>query len=129
VVQIENLGYVALSAANADEALIVLNGPREIDLLFTDMIMPGALNGRQLAERALLTRPSLRVLYTSGYTEETIIHYGRLDPGVQLLPKPYRRADLARMIRSALAAAPSQSGPEAAPASPSGRFAATRSAS
>jgi signal transduction histidine kinase len=126
VAQIENLGYVTLSAANAQEALSVLNGAHDIDLLFTDMIMPGVMNGRQLAEQALLTRPSLKVLYTSGYTDETIIHYGRLDPGVQLLAKPYRRADLARMIRSALStASATQSGLETAVASPVGRSAAS----
>jgi signal transduction histidine kinase/FixJ family two-component response regulator len=102
VAQIQNLGYVALSAANAAEALIVINGPQDIDLLFTDMIMPGVLTGRQLAEQALLVRPALKVLFTSGYTDDTIIHYGRLDPGVLLLAKPYRRAELARTIRSAL---------------------------
>jgi CheY-like chemotaxis protein len=60
------------------------------------------MNGRQLADEALRRRPSLKVLFTSGYTENTVIHYGRLDAGVLLLAKPYRNADLARMIRSAL---------------------------
>jgi signal transduction histidine kinase/FixJ family two-component response regulator len=100
--QIQSLGYVTLSAVNADEALVVINSAQTIDLLFTDMIMPGSMNGRQLADEALRRRPSLKVLFTSGYTENTVIHYGRLDAGVLLLAKPYRRADLARMIRSAL---------------------------
>jgi signal transduction histidine kinase/FixJ family two-component response regulator len=100
--QIRSLGYVTLSAVNADEALVILNSAPTIDLLFTDMIMPGSMNGRQLAEEALRRRPTLKVLFTSGYTENTVIHYGRLDAGVLLLAKPYRRADLARMIRSAL---------------------------
>ncbi|WP_296513669.1 ATP-binding protein [Rhodopseudomonas sp.] len=104
IAQIQNLGYLTLAAANAEEALVVVNSSQHIDLLFTDMIMPGALNGRQLADRALQCRPSLKVLFTSGYSDETIIHYGRLDPGVLLLAKPYRKGDLARMIRSALAA-------------------------
>jgi signal transduction histidine kinase/FixJ family two-component response regulator len=100
--QIQSLGYATLSAVNADEALVVINSAQTIDLLFTDMIMPGSMNGRQLADEALRRRPSLKVLFTSGYTENTVIHYGRLDAGVLLLAKPYRRADLARMIRSAL---------------------------
>ena len=100
--QIQSLGYVTLAAVNADAALVVINSAQTIDLLFTDMIMPGSMNGRQLADQALRRRPSLKVLFTSGYTENTVIHYGRLDAGVLLLAKPYRRADLARMIRSAL---------------------------
>jgi CheY-like chemotaxis protein len=100
--QIQSLGYVTLSAVNADEALVVIDSAQTIDLLFTDMIMPGSMNGGQLADEALRRRPSLKVLFTSGYTENTVIHYGRLDAGVLLLAKPYRNADLARMIRSAL---------------------------
>jgi hypothetical protein len=64
--------------------------------------MPGAINGRQLADAILKDRPGLKVLYTSGYTENAIIHHGRLDPGVLLLAKPYRKSDLARMVRKAL---------------------------
>jgi signal transduction histidine kinase len=102
--QIKSLGYVALTAANAAEALNVIDSPREIDLLFTDMIMPGAMNGRQLAEKALQRRASLKVLFTSGYSNAAIIHHGHLDAGVLLLAKPYHKSDLARMIRTALAA-------------------------
>jgi CheY-like chemotaxis protein len=64
--------------------------------------MPGSMNGRQLADEARRRRPSLGVLFTSGYTEDAVIHHGRLDPGVLLLAKPYRKSDLARMIRQAL---------------------------
>ena len=71
------------------------------DLLFTDVIMPG-MNGRQLADEILKVRPGLRVLFTSGYTENAIIHHGRLDEGVLLLAKPYRKSDMAIMIRKAL---------------------------
>jgi len=106
IAQIQTLGYLPLSAANAEEALVVIDSTQHVDLLFTDMIMPGALNGRQLANQAIQRRPSLRVLFTSGYSDDTIIHYGRLDPGVLLLPKPYRRADLALSIRRALDAEP-----------------------
>ena len=102
--QIQSLGYVALSAVNADAALVIINSAQTIDLLLTDMIMPGSMNGRQLSDAARRRRPSLRVLFTSGHTENTVIHYGRLDAGVLLLAKPYRKSDLARMIRAALAA-------------------------
>jgi FixJ family two-component response regulator len=70
--------------------------------LFTDVIMPGGCNGRDLAEAAAQRRPGLRVLFTSGYSEDAIVHHGRLDAGVLLLAKPYRKADLARMVRVAL---------------------------
>ena len=101
--QIESLGYATLAAVNAAEAMGVIDGPQQIDLLFTDMIMPGAMNGRQLADAALQRRAALKVLFTSGYSNEAIIHHGHLDAGVLLLAKPYRKSDLARMIRAALA--------------------------
>jgi Signal transduction histidine kinase len=100
--QIRSLGYQTLSAANADEALRAIKAEPAIDLLFTDVIMPGSMNGRRLAEEAVKIRSGLKVLYTSGYTENAIVHHGRLDPGVLLLAKPYRKPDLARMIRMAL---------------------------
>jgi hypothetical protein len=65
--------------------------------------MPGSMNGRQLAIEAQKRRPKLKVLFTSGYTENAIVHHGRLDAGVLLLPKPYISYDLARLIRTALA--------------------------
>jgi CheY-like chemotaxis protein len=102
VTQIQSLGYVTLAASNAVEALAVLDKTERIDLLFTDVIMPGSMNGRQLAVEALNRRPSLKVLYTSGYTENAIVHHGRLDAGVLLLAKPYRKSDLAKLIRTAL---------------------------
>jgi CheY-like chemotaxis protein len=101
--QIQSLGYATLAAVDAAAALIIINSPQQIDLLFTDMIMPGSMTGRQLADAALRRRASLKVLFTSGYTEDTVIHYGRLDADVLLLAKPYRKLDLARMIRTALA--------------------------
>jgi PAS domain S-box-containing protein len=100
--QVANLGYTTLEAANAAEALAILDNGTGIDLLFTDVIMPGAMNGRQLADEAVRRRPSLKTLFTSGYTENAIVHHGRLDPGVLLLAKPYRKVELARMIRVAL---------------------------
>jgi PAS domain S-box-containing protein len=102
VAQIESLGYAAVAAAGADEALDIIDQTAKIDLLFTDTIMPGGMNGRQLVDEALKRRPALKVLYTSGYSEDVVVHQGRLDPGVLLLVKPYRKTELARMIRVAL---------------------------
>jgi len=101
--QLHSLGYVTLDAANAAEALAIVEAGNEFDLLFTDVIMPGAMNGRQLANELQRRKPGLKVLFTSGYTENAIIHHGRLDTGVLLLAKPYRKSDMAVMIRRALA--------------------------
>ena len=100
--QIKSLGYTTFEAANAAEALKVIDQNPDIDLLFTDVIMPGPMNGRQLVEEAQKRRPGLKTLYTSGYTENAIVHHGRLDSGVLLLAKPYRKSELARMLRTAL---------------------------
>lgn len=102
VTQIKSLGYTTLAAANAAEALEVIDSAGTIDLLFTDVVMPGGTNGRELVDEAVKRRSTLKALYTSGYAEEAIIHHGRLDPGVLLLAKPYRKSDLARMLRKAL---------------------------
>jgi CheY-like chemotaxis protein len=102
VSQVASLGYTTLEAANAAEALEIIDKGGTIDLLFTDVIMPGAMNGRQLVDEALRRRPSLKTLFTSGYTENAVIQHGRLDPNVLLLAKPYRKGELARMIRVAL---------------------------
>lgn len=99
--QLTRLGYQVEEAENGAEALKRVQA-RPFDLLFTDVVMPGGMNGRQLAEAARLAQPGLRVLYTSGYTENAIVHQGRLDRGVSLLQKPYRRADLATAVRTAL---------------------------
>jgi len=104
ITQVRSLGYATLEAGNAAEALALIDRHPGIDLLFTDVIMPGPMNGRQLAIEAGKRRPGLKTLYTSGYTENAIVHHGRLDSGVLLLAKPYRKAELARMIRQALAA-------------------------
>ena len=100
--QIESLGYTTFEAANAGEALQIIDANPTLDLLFTDVIMPGEMNGRQLVDEALRRRPALKTLYTSGYTENAIVHHGRLDSGVLLLAKPYRKSELARMLRLAL---------------------------
>jgi YesN/AraC family two-component response regulator len=77
-----------------------------IDLLFTDVVMPGPLNGRKLADAAKKIDPDLRVLFTSGYTENAIVHHGQLDPGVELLSKPYTREELGAKLRRVLDARP-----------------------
>ena len=102
ITQIQSLGYTTLEASRASEALEIIDSPTPIDLLFTDVIMPGSMNGRQLVDTAIVRRPGLKTLFTSGYTENAIVHHGRLDTGVLLLAKPYRKTDLARMIRLAL---------------------------
>jgi PAS domain S-box-containing protein len=102
ITQLQSLGYKTLVAAEAAEALAIVDGGAAFDLLFTDVIMPGQMNGRQLAQEIARRRPSLKVLFTSGYAQNAISHHGRLDPGVLLLSKPYRRGDLARMLRLAL---------------------------
>ncbi|HUG98206.1 MAG TPA: PAS domain S-box protein [Gammaproteobacteria bacterium] len=101
--QLVALGYRVIIAGNGPEALAIVRRRDDIDLLFTDVVMPGGMNGRQLADAVLSIRPGVRVLYTSGYSENAIVHHGRLDPGVHLLGKPYRRSELAAKVREALA--------------------------
>jgi signal transduction histidine kinase len=97
------LGYRVLEAEDGARALAVLDSGVAVDLLFTDVVMPGPVSSRELAAKAKASRPDLAVLFTSGYTENAIIHHGRLDDGVFLLSKPYRKEELARKIRSVLA--------------------------
>lgn len=99
--QLESLGYHVTEASSGPEALELLEQENDFDLLFTDVIMPG-MSGKQLVDQARAKNPSLKVLYTSGYTENAIVHQGRLDPGVHLLAKPYRRIELANAVRRAL---------------------------
>jgi PAS domain S-box-containing protein len=101
--QLLQLGYRVLTANNAQEALELLQSHPGIDLLFTDIMMPGGMNGDALARAARHQRPELPVLYTSGYAENAIVHQGRLEPGLLLLSKPFRRAELADKLRQALA--------------------------
>jgi PAS domain S-box-containing protein len=97
--QLERLGYRVLEANAGAPALELLAAYPDVALLFTDIVMPGALNGAEFAKKALEIRPGLRVLFTSGYTEDAITHDGRLDPGVDLLSKPYSREQLATTLR------------------------------
>ncbi|MCW5752284.1 MAG: response regulator [Alphaproteobacteria bacterium] len=100
--QLESLGYVVVAVGNGAAALEVLERGDSFDLLFTDVVMPGGLSGRELADRARQMRPGMPVLFTSGYTENAIVHHGRLDRGIHLLAKPYRREDLAAKVRKVL---------------------------
>jgi signal transduction histidine kinase len=97
------LGYRVLEAEDGSAALPILESGDPIDLLFTDVVMPGPVTSRELAARAKVMRPGIAVLFTSGYTENAIIHHGRLDDGVFLLSKPFRKDELARTVRSVLA--------------------------
>ena len=96
------LGYRVLKAGDAQSALSVLESGVPVDMLFTDVVMPGPLRSPELARRARALQPDIEVLFTSGYTENAIVHGGRLDAGVALLSKPYRQEELAGKIRHML---------------------------
>jgi signal transduction histidine kinase/ActR/RegA family two-component response regulator len=98
----EDLGYSIVEAGSGAEALAILERGEKVDLLFTDVVMPGAINGRQLADRARDLDSNLRVVFTSGYTENAIVHNGQLDAGTELLSKPYNRDQLAAKLRRVL---------------------------
>ncbi|MEZ2147168.1 CHASE3 domain-containing protein [Bradyrhizobium sp. DN5] len=100
--QLQSLGYKAVAAPDSRAALQLIEAGQPFDLLFTDIVIPGGMSGRELAEEVAKRRPGLKVLYTSGYTDNAIVHHGKLDDGVMLLTKPYRRNQLAEMIRKAL---------------------------
>ena len=102
VAQLHSLGYRTIAAADSRAAMALFENGEPFDLLFTDVILSGGMTGRQLAEAVAKRRPGLKVLYTSGYTDNSIVHHGRLDQGVLLLTKPYRKTQLAQMIRQAL---------------------------
>ena len=98
---LRDLGYVVLHAGNAEEALVVLGSDERIDLLFTDVVMPGR-NGRELAEAAQVLRPALKVLYTTGYTRNAVVHNGMLDAQVAFLSKPFSIEAMAVKVRHVL---------------------------
>jgi signal transduction histidine kinase/CheY-like chemotaxis protein len=95
------LGYAVLDSANAADALAILDRMPKIRLLFTDVVMP-EVDGKQLAEEALRRHPNLKVLFTTGYTTNAVVHGGRLDPGVNLITKPFTLEQLAEKVRAAL---------------------------
>ncbi|RSZ61132.1 PAS domain S-box protein [Massilia atriviolacea] len=103
VEMLSDLGYRVLKAGDAASALTVIDSGVQVDLLFTDVVMPGPLRSPELARKARERLPQLAVLFTSGYTENAIVHGGRVDAGVELLGKPYTREALAKKIRHVLA--------------------------
>jgi PAS domain S-box-containing protein len=100
--QLTGLGYQVVTASAGGPALDILRKRADIDLLFTDIVLPGGMNGQQIAEAARKISPYLKILYTSGYSENVIAHQGRLDAEVELLGKPYRRSELAAKVRRVL---------------------------
>jgi CheY-like chemotaxis protein len=99
---VDALGYKVLEAADGPSALALLRMRRDVDLLFTDMVMPGGMTGSELSRAARALNPTLAVVYTSGYTEAAIARSGEIEPDIELLSKPYRRQALARALRAAL---------------------------
>ncbi|MBM3561524.1 MAG: response regulator, partial [Alphaproteobacteria bacterium] len=99
---LRGLGYRVIAAADGKAALAELRRTAAIDPLFTDVVMPGGLSGRELAEAARAIRPGLKLLFTSGYSEYVALHHCRLPPGAPMLSKPYRQSELARALRLAL---------------------------
>jgi CheY-like chemotaxis protein len=102
VEMLQGLGYQVVQAADAAEALALIRNGERFDLLFTDVMMPGPLRSTELVDCARALLPGIGVLYTSGYAENAIVHGGRVDAGVSLLSKPYRREQLATKVRHIL---------------------------
>ena len=102
VEMLRELGYNVIAAVDGHAALRMLDAHREIALLFTDVGLPGGMNGRQLADEAQRRRSALKVLFTSGYARNAIVHHGHLDPGVELIVKPFTFTTLATKVRRIL---------------------------
>lgn len=102
VEMLSDLGYRVLKAKDAQSALAIVESGVPIDMLFTDVVMPGPLRGTELARKARERLPAIAVLFTSGYTDNAIVHSGRLDEGIELLSKPYTHEALARKVRHVL---------------------------
>src|ERR1043166_3880646 len=100
---LESLGYTVMRAANGQEALRMANEPtaQPIRLVITDVVMP-LMGGKVMAEWLKATYPDLKILFTSGYTDDALVHHGVLEPGIAFLPKPYTPATLARKVREML---------------------------
>ena len=99
---LQELGYRVLAAIDGASGLRLIDAHREIVVLFTDVGLPGGMNGRQLADEAKRRHSGLKVLFTSGYARNAIVHHGRLDPGVELVPKPFTHATLGTHLRRLL---------------------------
>jgi CheY-like chemotaxis protein len=101
VEMVSDLGYQVVSAPDGRAALQALDAHPELRLLFTDVGLPGGMNGRQLGDEAIRRRPGMKVLFTTGYARNAIVHHGRLDPGVEVIFKPFTYSDLADKLRKA----------------------------
>ena len=99
---LRELGYRVIEAADGPSALRLLEREDRVDLLFTDVVLPGGMTGAQVAARASARRPAIKILFTTGYARNAIIHQGRLDKGVELITKPFSFADLAARVRDIL---------------------------
>jgi DNA-binding NtrC family response regulator len=102
VALLRELGYTVMEASDAASARPIVAGEQSISLIFTDVVLPGGVNGRQFADEARKSRPGIPVLFTTGYARNAIVHQGRLDPGINLLVKPFTLAALAAKVRQAL---------------------------
>jgi signal transduction histidine kinase len=102
VASLRALGYAVEACANGPEALTLLDAGASFDLLLTDVVLSDTMSGKAVAEAAGKRLPGLKILFMSGYTANAIVHHGRLDEGVMLLSKPFRRADLAQKVREAI---------------------------
>ena len=100
---LEDLGYVVIAATDGPSALSLAAPLPRIDVLVTDVMLPGGMSGRQVAEAIAAPRPRLPIVYVSGYPEEILAHRAQVGPGPRLVPKPFDREQLAEAVRSALA--------------------------
>ena len=101
---LEELGYTAIEAADGAGGLKVLQSDVRIDLLVTDVGLPGGMNGRQVADAARIARPKLKVLFITGYAENAVLSHGHLDPGMHVLTKPFAMDTLASRIKDLISA-------------------------
>jgi signal transduction histidine kinase len=99
---LRELGYNVLEAADGPSALATLKDHGHVDLLFTDVVLPGGMTGAKLSKEAMKLRPGIKTLFTTGYARNAIVHHGRLDPGVDLITKPFSYSDLAARVRDIL---------------------------
>ncbi|OHV64478.1 hypothetical protein LCM4577_31365 [Mesorhizobium sp. LCM 4577] len=98
----KELGYLVLEARDGSAALAFLEDNVRIDMIFTDVVLPSGMTGADIVKRAAELRPGLKALFTTGYSRNAVVHYGRLDKGVQLLSKPFSFEELAAKIRDVL---------------------------
>ena len=100
---LRELGYRVLEAHDGPSALRLLERQEgKVDLLFTDVVLPSGMTGAVVAQEARMIRPGIKILFTTGYARNAIVHHGRLDPGVELITKPFAYADLAARVRDML---------------------------